>query len=275
MSDVTRAHARLGACLSVVLLSGCAFPLFNMEERSRPRALAYRHSSVATSVESPSEPRSDRPRSTPALGPRKRSVLDPSPREPDDESSSGACYASLREANIAFERVDEATPGVRWPIRLKGPVRGVIFAPLERGDRTHAVLDCRLALSLVSWSRDLRRAHVRKLEYYSMYRPGARIAGSGSVSGHAHAMAIDAAKFELDSGIVLDVLNDWEGRRRGEDPCPVRREESKGSRTLRSVLCQAVDKKLFNVVLTPHYNKAHANHLHLERKPGVDWSYVK
>jgi hypothetical protein len=275
MLSVTRSHARLCACLSVVLLSGCAFPLFNMEERSRPRSLAYRPSQVASSVEPPSESRSERPRSTPALGPRKRSVLDPSPREPEDESSSGSCYASLRESNIAFERVSEATPGVRWPVRLKGPVHGVIFQPIEHNDRMHAVLDCRLALTLVRWSRDLARAHVRKLEYYSMYRPGARIAGTGSVSGHAHALAIDAAKFELDNGEVLDVLNDWEGRRRGEDPCPVRREESRGSRTLRSVLCQAVDRKLFQVVLTPHYNKAHANHLHLERKPDVDWSYVK
>lgn len=270
-----RAHARLCAWLSVVLLSGCAFPLFNMEERTRPSSLAYRPQ-VATSVEPPSESRSERPRSSVRVtGPRKRSVLDPNPPEPEDESSSGACYSALREANVPFERVREATPGVRWPVRLKGPVRGVLFAPLEKGDRMHAVLDCRLALTLVSWAKDLRRARVRKLEYYSMYRPGARIAGSGSVSGHAHAMAIDAARFELDNGDELSVLDDWEGRRRGEDPCPVRRDERRGSRTLRTVLCNAVERKLFEVVLTPHYNKAHANHLHLERKPGVDWTFVK
>jgi hypothetical protein len=269
-------RALFSACLLLVLLSGCAFPLFNMEESTSPTSYAYRPA-VATSVEPPSESRRERqrPRSSVRLGPRKSSVLDPSPREPDDESSASACHAALREANVAFERVGEPTPGVRWPIRLKGPVRGVLFTPLEKGDRMHAVLDCRLALSLVSWARDLRRAHVRKLEYYSMYRPGARIAGSGSVSGHAHAMAIDAARFELDSGIELNVLDDWEGRRRGEDPCPVRRDESKASRTLRTVLCKAVDRKLFQVVLTPHYNKAHANHLHLERKPGVDWYFVK
>jgi hypothetical protein len=247
-----------------------------MEERTRPHSFRYRGTQeVATSVETPSESHADRSRTTRVLGPRKSSVLDPSPREPDDDSSSSTCYASLREANVAFDRVSEPTPGVRWPIRLKGPVKGVIYTTLEKGDRAHAVLDCRLALALVRWSPDLRRAHVRKLEYYSMYRQGARIAGSGNVSGHAHAMAIDAAKFELDDGIVLDVLKDWEGRRRGEDPCPVRRAESKGSRILRGVLCQAVDRKLFQVVLTPHYNKAHANHLHLEVKPGVDWSYVK
>jgi len=137
------------------------------------------------------------------------------------------------------------------------------------------VLDCRLALALVSWARDLRRAHVRRLEYYSMYRPGARIEGSGNVSGHAHAMAIDAARFELDSGVVLDVLTDWEDRERGGAPCPVRSDETKGSRVLRGVLCHAADRGLFQVILTPHYNHAHANHLHLERKPDVDWFYVR
>jgi hypothetical protein len=44
---------------------------------------------------------------------------------------------------------------------------------------------------------------------------------------------------------------------------------------LRSVTCSAADRKLFQVVLTPHYNHAHANHVHLEIKPEVDWTYVR
>jgi hypothetical protein len=28
-------------------------------------------------------------------------------------------------------------------------------------------------------------------------------------------------------------------------------------------------------VLTPHYNRAHENHVHLEIKPEVDWTYVR
>jgi hypothetical protein len=44
---------------------------------------------------------------------------------------------------------------------------------------------------------------------------------------------------------------------------------------LRGVTCAAADRKLFQVVLTPHYNKAHENHVHLELKPEVDWTYVR
>lgn len=254
------------------MLGGCAFPLFNVEENHRPDRLAYRPSHTATGTES-ERPRTTPQRSTPVLGPRQSSVLDPSPRELSNESSSSACHAALREAGVPFQRVSAAA-GVKWPIRLSGPVRGVYFEQLDR-DKTFAVLDCRLALALVDWAPVLRRAGVRRVMHYSMYRPGARIGGSGSVSSHAHGLAIDAAKFELDSGAVIDVLDDWEGRKRGQSPCPVRRDESRASRIMRQVTCQAVDRNVFQIVLTPHYNRAHSNHLHLERKLEVDWQFVK
>jgi hypothetical protein len=201
-------------------------------------------------------------------------VLDPGPRELSNDSTASACYSTLRQAGVAFERVAEPTPGVKWPIRLRGPVRGVLFTQIDN-DRTHAVLDCRLGLALLAWAPDLRRARVRRVQHFSMYRPGARVNGNGAVSGHAYGLAIDVAKLELDTGVVVDVLADWEERERRGQPCPVRSDESRGSRLLRNVTCRAVDKKLFEVVLTPHYNKAHANHVHLERKLGADWMYVK
>jgi hypothetical protein len=270
---VDRAIAHLTTWLVLCTLAGgCAFPLFNVEESSRPKTLAYRPARAP-------EPDTGAPsraaeRATPVLGPRQRSVLDPSPRELSSQGTSSACYSTLRQAGVAFERVAEPTPGVRWPIRLKGPVRGVLFTQIDH-DRTHAVLDCRLGLALLAWAPDLRRARVRRVQHFSMYRPGARINGNGAVSGHAHGLAIDVAKLELDTGVVLDVLQDWEERERGGAACPPRKSEDGRSRLLRNVTCRAVDKKLFEVVLTPHYNKAHANHLHLERKPGADWMYVK
>ena len=33
---------------------------------------------------------------------------------------------------------------------------------------------------------------------------------------------------------------------------------------MRSLVCDAAEQKLFQLVLTPHYNDAHANHIHLE-----------
>jgi hypothetical protein len=44
---------------------------------------------------------------------------------------------------------------------------------------------------------------------------------------------------------------------------------------LRSVVCEAIDSQLFQVVLTPHHDRAHENHVHLELKPEVNWTYVR
>lgn len=192
-------------------------------------------------------------------------------RAPNEE----ACYKALWRDGVGFNIVPrKSAPGVPWPIRLKGDVRGVTFAQQDHTE-THEILDCRLAMALSEWARQLRRAGVKRVEYYSMYRPGARIAGSGSVSGHAHGLAIDAARFSLQNGKVADVQEDWEGRTRGEAPCPLRSDEDRESRLLRSVTCSAADRRLFQVVLTPHYNHAHDNHVHLEVKPDVSWTYVR
>jgi hypothetical protein len=198
----------------------------------------------------------------------------PEPESPPPARAS-VCLHALARAGVRFStlRSSEA-PGVAWPIRLDGPLRGVAFEPVDHSP-VHATLDCRLALALVAWASDLRSAGVRRVEHYSMYRPGALVAGTRIISGHAHGLAIDAARFTTQTGAVLDVVDDWEGRARGQSPCPMRRDESGASRLLRSVTCSAVDRRLFQVVLTPHYNHDHDNHVHLEVKPDVDSVYVR
>jgi hypothetical protein len=43
---------------------------------------------------------------------------------------------------------------------------------------------------------------------------------------------------------------------------------------LRKIVCDAADAKIFNVELTPDYNRAHRNHFHLELTAGVRWFMV-
>ncbi len=190
--------------------------------------------------------------------------------------SPETCYAALEAAGVAFARVapDQAR-GVQMPLRLRGPIGGV--SVVARGSKRplHAVLDCRLALALLAWAPTLRQAGVTRIEHISIYRPGARVHGSGHVSGHAHALAIDAARFDLSNGTSLDVENDWEERDLGSPPCPRRPEEAWPSRLLRTVVCDAVRRNLFQIVITPNGDRAHENHVHLERKPEVSWTYVR
>lgn len=179
------------------------------------------------------------------------------------------CTARLTALGVAFAPVAATdAPGVRSPIRLAGPIAGIAI----KG--RHDVLDCRLALGIAEWAPALRAQGVKALVAISIHRPGARVAGSRRVSGHAHALAIDIGAVELDDGTVVDVLNGWEARRRGADPCATYAESDRSAR-LRAVVCAAVRAGLFQIVLTPHHDRAHENHVHLELVPDVSWSYVR
>lgn len=287
----------LWALVASFSLSACLFPVIDFESHSAPQHVAYR-SLQPRSAAQPSAPPAPQPMAASRplaasviAGPKPKSeptklashapavarstqVAQPIP-EPVRIASEEACYKALWREGVSFNMLPRASaPGVPWPIRLKGEVHGVSFEQQDHSPQ-HAILDCRLAMALSAWAPQLRRAGVKRVEYYSMYRPGARIAGSGGVSGHAHGMAIDAARFALQNGKTADVLEDWEGRTRGEAPCPLRSDEAREARLLRSVTCSAAERKLFQVVLTPHYNHAHDNHVHLEVKPDVNWTYVR
>lgn len=209
-------------------------------------------------------------------------IVPPAVRRPGAPSASGrsigdldrdVCERELRALGVAFERVgsDDAR-GVAQAIRLAGAVDGVRIEP---GEGVHAVIDCRLAVALARWAPDLRAHGVARIEHVSIYRPNARVRGSRRVSGHAHALAIDALAFVLDDGTRLSVLESWRDRDRGEDPCAAHEADDDATRRMRGAICAAVQRDLFQVVLTPHHDAAHANHVHLEIRPGVDWTYVR
>ena len=185
------------------------------------------------------------------------------------------CYEALAAKGVAFEAVPvESAAGIAVPTRLRGPLGGIEVVPSDHSVK-HALLDCRLALALLAWAPTLKRAGVERIEHYSTYRPGSHVGRSGRVSGHARGLAIDAARFALVDGEVLDVRTDWEGRERGDAPCPRRPEEGRPSRLLRGVVCDAIQDELFQVVITPPHDRAHADHVHLELRPEVSWIYVR
>jgi hypothetical protein len=231
-----RSSARLAIALVIACASGCAIPIIGAPSQHTARS-AERERPRASAHATPARAARAQ-RSTPGL------MLPPRERD------AGSCEDALASAGVRFERVAEsAANGVEQPVRLTGP--------------------------LLSWAPTLRRAGVARIEHYSMYRPGARVGGSGRESGHARGLAIDAARFYLRNGSVLDVLTDWEERDHGGAPCPRRPEEAWPSRLLRGIVCDAVDQQLFQIVITPHHDHAHDNHVHLERKPEVSWTYVR
>ena len=188
-----------------------------------------------------------------------------------------ACFELLDANRVEFESVD--ADGVEIPVRLRSPLNGVQIEHRGRSP-VHSVLDCRLVAALLSWTAELRRAGVASLVHYSVYRPGARVGGNGAPSGHASALAIDVGVVRLVDGTSLVIDDVWVDRRRGVRPCPAPstpsgQPEPAEQALLRHLVCEGVTRDLFQVVLTPHHDAAHHNHVHLEVRPGVDWSHVR
>ncbi|HVU00903.1 MAG TPA: extensin family protein [Polyangiaceae bacterium] len=191
--------------------------------------------------------------------------------------SNEDAFAALAERSIAFERVDSA-PGVRAPIRLAGPLHGVwIHSALPEEARKSTpfeILDARLALALDDFAAVLARHDVVELVHFTMYRPGddAREGDTSGKARHPGGMAIDVGALRKRSGALLTVQTHWPaaiGARtcgEGGRHLPARR-----GRELLSLACEAKDLRLFHVILTPHFNRAHRDHLHLEIKPETKW----
>jgi hypothetical protein len=88
---------------------------------------------------------------------------------------------------------------------------------------------------------------------------------------HIGGLALDAARFIFKDGTFVDVDKHWNGAigsaTCGEKAAP--RPATPDAIKLRTILCEAVDRRLFHIVLTPNLNRAHKNHFHLELTEGV------
>ena len=170
-----------------------------------------------------------------------------------------ACRAVLTRSDVAFTVLPPAGEG-----ECARPDRTVLdrFALSPKAPPT----TCAVALALQLWTRDTldpeaeaifgrKVARIEHLGAYSCRRMYGR--DDGPWSEHATGNAIDIAGFVLADGTRVSVLKDWEGE--GDNPRFLRR--------VRDGACRA-----FTTVLSPDYNTAHRDHLHLDMSSG--WSGV-
>lgn len=166
------------------------------------------------------------------------------------------CLVRLQERDLQYTRVPD-TRGLVGRNAQCGVRYGVAAEQLD-GVRVPApnVMTCRLAEQLQEWvvdgvqpaARELLGSPVARIEHVGIFACR-NVAGSSRLSGHAQANAIDVAGFRLEDGRRVSVLKDW-----GDDG-------PKG-RFLRLAGEAACDR--FGTALTPEYNAAHRDHLHLE-----------
>ncbi|WP_229726756.1 extensin family protein [Sphingomonas alpina] len=167
-----------------------------------------------------------------------------------------ACYADLARDNIQFTPLPDRDFGggctMVGTVQLNDigvPVSGI------KGMR------CGLARAFTGWARNgvapaarqMLGSDLVRIETYGTYacRKIVGSAGSGNrLSGHATANAVDISAFVLRDGRRISIEHSW----RSED-----RNVQAFLRTVRASACKRI-----GTVLSPDYNAAHYNHLHLE-----------
>jgi hypothetical protein len=191
-----------------------------------------------------------------------------------------ACEAQMQTRGIDFVRAED-TPGVRAPVRLRGPLHGVSIhsglAPAARSRSRADLLDCRLALSLDDFAAAIEKRGIVEVRTLSAYRTRAEYGCTYKYDGEQHcaALAIDVGSFKRRDGSVLNVERDFHGRigtltcRSDAHPTP----ETPAAKELWDIACDAAGRS-FLVVLTPNWNSEHKNHMHLELTTH-DWVLVR
>ena len=183
---------------------------------------------------------------------------------------AGSCKRELSKRGVPFVEVNTAR-GVRAPIRLTGPLRGVLFrtelSAAMRAVSPYEIVDCRLALSLDDMTRLLPRYGIVEVRHYSMYRPPSkRWNAAQEAKRHPGGLAIDVGRFKLTDGTWLEVERDFHSQI-GGTPCGLNAtliNPTPETMRLRTLVCELAQDGLFHFMLTPSYNWPHRNHLHLE-----------
>jgi hypothetical protein len=165
------------------------------------------------------------------------------------------CRALLHKAGVRYTILPPIHAGVCGyadGVRFDaGGSRRAAYLPGEVG------MACPVAAGLSVWEWNVVQPAARRLlgspvvaiEHYGSYNCR-HIAGESNWSEHATADAIDIAGFRLANGKRITVAADW----KGTGP------EATFLHEARNGAC-----KLFATTLSPDYNAAHWNHLHLDQ----------
>lgn len=175
-----------------------------------------------------------------------------------------ACIETLRAAGVTVERAEDRDDGGFCQVRGAVRITGGDITPLAPGG---LVMQCPLAVRYVIWDRQVLQpaaqsvfgSRVSQVQNYGSYSCR-RIYGQTDVgarpSEHARANALDVAAIKLEDGRVISIANDWDGQ--GANGA----EGRDFLKWLRDGAC-----RVFSTVLTPDYNEAHRDHLHLDGAP--------
>ncbi|MDZ3833478.1 MAG: extensin family protein [Sphingopyxis sp.] len=168
-------------------------------------------------------------------------------------SDDDACFAAFDRAGAGYERrapIGEGACRASQRMILTSIAKVPSLAPAA------VAPGCAVTAAMALWNRDvvqpLAQRHfgqkVVRLATMGSYNCR-KIAGRDAQSEHSTANAIDISAFVLADGTRVSVLDDWD------------KGDAKGA-FLHAVRDGACD--LFSTTLSPDYNRAHADHFHLD-----------
>lgn len=186
--------------------------------------------------------------------------------------SSEQCLAELGVRGVPFVK-GPRVPTIDTPVRLTGPLRDVVFEmhhPTVLHPKDGPLMDCRLLLALDDLALVVADRGIARVRFNSVHR-GRWVQRRGW--RHAAGVAIDVVELVRRDGEVLNVLRDFDGQGIGSRTCgPAAPEPKKAkAKALRELVCAVDELGSFNLILTPHYDRRHKDHLHLEVRRSIDW----
>ena len=180
-----------------------------------------------------------RPPSSAGIG-----AFDPSP-------SARQCFSDLNKARVRFSPLPNRQFGGGC-----SQIDSIKLLDVGADVTNLGPVKCELAGKFAAWTeyavkraaRQYLGSDLKRIETMGSYSCR-NIAGSGKLSEHAHANAIDVSAFVLADGRRITVESNWNRGRR----------EIQFLAAIHDSAC-----KRFGTVLSPNYNAAHRDHFHLD-----------
>lgn len=181
-----------------------------------------------------------------------------------------ACHKKLQQLGIGFAPAVNPkgspkgkpylTCDLQEPIWVSPIMHGLEFRPSTPTNKTKPMLvTCGLALAMEKTAKWLVGQGISKVVHWGTYNCRV-IAGTDTLSEHGLANAIDFRGFVTGAGLYWTVLKDWE---KGA-AFPV----TTAAKFLKDFTMAMYQQGVYNIILTPEFNSAHADHVHADLTPG-------
>jgi len=182
------------------------------------------------------------------------------------------CTATLAAARVHayralaedFTQEERGSGGTRYQCHVPQAL-SYELGPAQVRYSSYLLLNCKMALAMARFERALVRvtkevfgpgATIEKIRVLGAYNCRPLRSGRSRMSQHAYGNAVDLSGFRVSSFGWVDVREHWESGKRPHD--------EKASVFLHRLVDVLISERVFANVLTPEFDAAHSNHLHVD-----------